>query len=86
MEDSSLTHKLVIKPEATGKDARRARMESDSDSPDHSRLLAEAVLRRYLAGVEQLARKARLTVDPRVRQTALAVLAKQVATVKEMFG
>jgi hypothetical protein len=42
--------------------------------------------RQYLAGVEALAREARLSQDRRVLAAALRVLAEQSATVNNLLG
>jgi hypothetical protein len=50
-----------------------------------TRVLDEVAVRRYLTGVEHLAREGRLSDDPRVLLTGLAVLARQTAVVEGML-
>jgi hypothetical protein len=45
-----------------------------------------AAARRYLAGVESLAREARTSRDPRVLIATLGVLERQHATVRTLLG
>jgi hypothetical protein len=49
------------------------------------RTIALNEVRRYLAGVEALAREARESEDPRVLITGLAVLARQQDTIQRML-
>ena len=62
-----------------------ALMAGDSGANNRFRILDEEAARRYLAGVEQLAREGKVTADPRVLRIALAVLGMAPTVVKELF-